>query len=76
MVETIGIITAVVAVGVTLLGLLCGGVWWMSTMAADVKSIRASLEKLGSALWGKVEMHSDKLEDHNSRLIRLEERKC
>ena len=74
-------IVAFVAASLTVIGALCGGVWWMSALYSRVRSIHERVDEFvmdhkdsQTRLWNKVEEIDSQLDSFNIRLTTIETR--
>jgi len=79
---SLGDIIAASALGLTILSLLVGAAWWMSALYMEVRGIKRTGERMEQrfyehrkehdTLWDGHRKHEDRIDDHESRISRVE----
>lgn len=79
---SIGDYLGIAMAGLTVLSLICGGVWWMSALHSDVKAIRIYLANVVGDdkedkhhIWEKLNSHSEEIAANRNRITVLENRR-
>ena len=67
-------ITGISLVGMTVLGVIIGGAWWMSALYSEVHGIRESIDSLRSDNKENLDRVWNTLNNHGDRIIKLESR--